>query len=60
MSFLDKKAFIVMVKCFDADNDIAALARAYALCGTYRINVSQADLRVGEVAKGELADACLA
>ena len=51
MTFLDKKAFIVTVRDFDADNDIAALAHAYTLRGTHTINVTQADRRVGEVGK---------
>jgi hypothetical protein len=60
MAFLDKRAFIVTVREFDADNDIAALAHAYKLCGTHTINVTQAERRVGEVAKGASAGASLA
>jgi hypothetical protein len=45
---------------FDADNDIAALALAYTLCGTQTINVTQADRRVGEVAKGASVAASIA
>ncbi|MBA2589779.1 MAG: hypothetical protein H0U98_14270 [Alphaproteobacteria bacterium] len=60
MTLLDKKAFIVSVRDFDADTDIAALAYAYTLCGTHTINVTQADRRVGEVARGSLAGASIA
>ena len=54
MAFLDKMAFAVTVRDFDAADDIAALAHAYTLCTTHRIAVTQADRRVGEVAKGAL------
>ena len=54
MAFLDKKAFVVTVRDIDAADDIAALAHAYALCTTHMIAVTQADRRVGEVAKGAM------
>lgn len=55
MSFLDKLDFVVTVRDFDADNDVDALTHAHVLCKTHTINVTQADRRVGEVAKGAAA-----
>lgn len=52
MAFLDKLNFVVTVRDFEGANDTAALAHAYSLCGTHAIAVTQADRRVGEVAKG--------
>jgi hypothetical protein len=57
MAFLDKMAFVITVRDFDAADDIAALAHAYTLCATHTIAVTQADRRVGEVAKGALTGA---
>jgi hypothetical protein len=60
MTFLDKKALTVSKRDFDADNDIAALAHAFTLCGIHTIAVTEAGRRVGEVARGTLAGASLA
>jgi hypothetical protein len=54
MAFLDTMAFVVTVRDCDAADDIAALAHAYTLCTTQMIAVTQAERRVGEVAKGAL------
>jgi hypothetical protein len=54
MAFLDRMAFVITARDFDADDDIAALAHVYTLCATYTIVVTQADRRVGEVTKGAL------
>lgn len=52
MSFLDKLNFVVTVRDFEGADDSAALAHAYSLCGTHAIEITQADRRVGEIAKG--------
>ena len=60
MDFLDKLDFVVTVRDFEGADDIAALAHAYALCGTHTIEVTQAGRHVGKVAKGTLVSAPLA
>lgn len=52
MAFLDRLDFVVTRRNFDGEDDGAALAHAYGLCGTHRIAVTQDGRRVGEVAKG--------
>lgn len=57
MAFFDKLDVVITVRDFEGADDIAALTHAFTLCGTHTIEVTQAGRRVGEVAKGAMADA---
>jgi hypothetical protein len=54
MALLDELALVITVRDFDAADDTAALAHAYAHCTTHMIAVTQAECRVGEVTKSAL------